>query len=195
MFSGIVEEIGAVRQIVSKENLSVLEIQARTAMKEVKRGASIAVDGVCLTVRDIKGKTLVFDMMRETLMGTTLGLLKKGNPVNLERALKANSRIDGHFVTGHIDAIGTVKKKIVEKNYIELQIESRRDVIKYVAVKGSVCLDGVSLTVGKVSKKYFSVHLIPFTNDHTTLGRKKVGGRVNIETDILAKYVLNSKRT
>jgi riboflavin synthase len=191
MFSGIVEEIGAVRRITLEENLSVLEVRARMVLKGVKRGASMAIDGVCLTVRDIKDKVLVFDVTRETLLKTTLGFLKQGARVNLEPALKANSRIGGHFVTGHVDDIGTIRYKITRKNYTELQIALKKDIAKYIVQKGSVCLDGVSLTVGKVTKKYFTVYLIPFTLQVTTLGQKKEGDMVNIETDILAKYILN----
>ena len=153
----------------------------------------MAVDGACLTVRDIKDRVLVFDVMRETLLKTTLGTLKKGGRVNLERPLKANSRIDGHFVTGHVDGVATISNKITGKNYTEIWIALTQDTARYIVRKGSVCLDGVSLTVGKVTKKFFVAHLIPFTKNVTTLGEKAKGDKVNIETDILAKYMLSGK--
>ncbi|OGX37333.1 MAG: riboflavin synthase subunit alpha [Omnitrophica WOR_2 bacterium RIFCSPHIGHO2_02_FULL_52_10] len=195
MFNGIVEEIGIVKWVNAMKNLAVLEIQAPTVWKGAKRGGSMAVNGACLTVRDIRNKILVFDVMRETLLKTTLGSLKKGGRVNLERPLKANSRIDGHFVTGHVDGVGTINTKITGKNYTEIRVALKPDIAKYIVRKGSVCLDGVSLTVGKVTKKFFAVHLIPFTKKVTTLGQKGKGDKVNIETDILAKYMLTGKPT
>jgi len=191
MFSGIVEEIGMVEQINSKRNLSVLKVRTKKILKGVKTGASIAIDGACLTVTKITNNTLTFDIMRETLLKTTLSLLKPKKKVNLERALKANSRIDGHFVTGHIDAIGVIRNSIIKKNYTEFQINIRKDLAKYIVPKGSICVDGVSLTVGEVKGTYFSVYLIPFTKKVTILKAKKKGDKVNIETDILAKYILN----
>lgn len=194
MFNGIVEEIGTVDALERRKNLAVLKVRARKALKGTNPGDSIAVDGVCLTVTDKRKDILAFDMMRETVSKTSLGRLRRGDKVNLERALKADGRVNGHFVTGHIDGVGRVEARIVEANYMELSIRTPKGLGRYIASKGSVCLDGVSLTVGKVSKDRFSVYLIPFTKQVTTLGSKKKGGRVNIETDILAKYLLNSVR-
>lgn len=191
MFTGIIEEIGIVETISSKKNLSILRVRARKVLKDAKQGTSIAVNGVCLTVTDVKKDVLVFDIMLETLLKTNLGALKSKSPVNLERALKANGRIDGHFVSGHVDDMGTIKAKITGENYTELQISTKRNLMKYIAPKGSVCLDGVSLTIGEVQKTYFSIYLIPFTLEVTTLGSMKKGDKINIETDILAKYILN----
>lgn len=191
MFSGIVEETGTVKRISSRKNLSILEVRAKKVLKGTKSGASIAVNGVCLTVTKIRRGVLVFDIMRETLLKTTLGDLGPKDLVNLERALKASGRVDGHFVTGHVDAVGTVNARITKENYTELRIDVPKDLMKYIVSKGSVCLDGVSLTVGAVQKTYFSVYLIPFTTEVTTLGSRKKGDKVNIETDILAKYILN----
>ena len=193
MFTGIVEEMGIVEGIVSKKNLSVLRVRAKKILKDAKEGTSIAVNGVCLTVTRIKGGVLTFDIMRETLLKTNLGKLKSKNRVNLERALKANGRIDGHFVSGHVDDMGIVTDRITGENYTELRIRIRKDLRKYIAPKGSVCLDGVSLTVGEVKKTYFSVYLIPFTLQVTTLGGLRKGDHVNVETDVLAKYILNKK--
>ena len=191
MFTGIIEEMGIVEGIVSKKNLSVLMVRAKKVLKGVKRGTSIAVNGVCLTVTNIKRDVLMFDIMRETLLKTNLGTLRPRSCVNLERALKANGRIDGHFVSGHVDDMGKVTARITGENYTELRISFRKDLMKYIVPKGSVCLDGVSLTVGEVKKAYFSVYLIPFTLEVTTLGEVKKGDKINIETDILAKYILN----
>jgi len=191
MFSGIIEEIGTVEQINSKTNLSALKVRAKKILKGVKPGASIAVDGTCLTVTGIKSNVLTFDVMRESLLKTTLGSLKIKAKVNLERALMANGRIDGHFVTGHVDMVGVIKNKVTKASYTEIKISITKDLARYIVPKGSICLDGVSLTVGEVKQSYFSAYLIPFTKQVTTLGLKKKGDKVNIETDILAKYILN----
>jgi len=191
MFSGIVEEMGTVQGLNSLKNLSILKVRAKKVIKGTKLGASIAVDGACLTVVGIQKNILMFDIMRETLLKTTLGSLKAQSQVNLERALRANSRIDGHFVTGHIDSVGVVKEKTMRKNYIEYKIGMKKELSRYIVPKGSVCLDGVSLTIGEVRRSYFSVYLIPFTKKMTTLGAKKAGDRINIETDILAKYLFH----
>ena len=155
-------------------------------------GDSIAVNGVCLTVTNVREDILTFDIMRETLIKTNLGTLQPKSRVNLERALKANGRIDGHFVSGHVDDLGRIIARITGENYTELRIGIKKSLMKYIAPKGSVCLDGVSLTIGEVKKTYFSVYLIPFTLEVTTLGAMKKGDKVNIETDILAKYILNN---
>ncbi len=192
MFNGIVEEIGTVDALERRKNLSVLKVRARKVMSGTKLGDSIAVEGVCLTVTDKNKNILAFDMMRETVNKTSLGRLRRGDKVNLERALKAGGRVSGHFVTGHIDDVGRIEQRIVEANYEELSIRLPKRLGKYIVPKGSVALDGVSLTVGKVGKERFSVYLIPFTKQVTTLGMKKKGDPVNIETDILAKYFFGS---
>ncbi|MBF0483246.1 MAG: riboflavin synthase [Candidatus Omnitrophica bacterium] len=190
MFSGIVEETGIVQKIDQKPNLHTLFIKAKKVLKDTAAGDSICVSGVCLTVTKRIKDVLVFDIMLETIRKTTLGVLKVGGKVNLERALKMESRISGHFVSGHVDNMETVKNIITGENYTELQITISKELKKFVVQKGSVCLDGVSLTVGDVRKNDFSVYLIPFTLDVTTLGINKKGDKINIETDILAKYVM-----
>ncbi len=190
MFSGIVEEYGEVVSIKEKKNLSVIKIKAKKVTRATKAGDSISVAGVCLTVVNIKSGVLTFDIMKETIEKTTLGKLKPKKKVNLERALKMSDRISGHFVSGHVDNMETIKNIVTGPNYTELQITVRKDLSKYIVPKGSVCLDGVSLTVGDVRKTFFSVYLIPFTLEVTTLGQNKKGDRINIETDILAKYIL-----
>ncbi|MCD4779316.1 MAG: riboflavin synthase [Candidatus Omnitrophica bacterium] len=191
MFSGIVEETGSIVGITHKKNLCVLDIQAQNAGKGTKQGDSVSVNGVCLTVTKVLKKVLSFDLMLETLEKTSLGQLSKGDKVNLERALKMSDRISGHFVTGHVDDMGTVKKIITDTNYTEIQISLKVNLMKYIVAKGSVSLDGVSLTIGDVRKRDFSVYLIPFTLEVTNLGLKQKGDKVNVETDILAKYILS----
>jgi len=191
MFSGIVEEMGTVNTLVVRKNLSVLKVKAKKVFRGLKMGDSVSVNGACLTVTGVKQGVVTFDMMKETLEKTSLGDLKKGQSVNLERALRANARLNGHFVTGHVDAVGSIKDVVVGENYIELKITVPRILMKYIVEKGSVCVDGVSLTVGMVKSDTFSVYLIPFTKDVTTLGAKVKEDSVNIETDILAKYILN----
>ncbi|MCK5082222.1 MAG: riboflavin synthase [Candidatus Omnitrophica bacterium] len=194
MFTGIVEEMGTVEAISSKKNLSVLKVRAKKVLGGTAQGTSISVNGVCLTVTKRKKDILEFDIMLETLLKTNLGTLKPKGRVNLERAMKANGRIDGHFVSGHVDDMGRIKAKITGENYTELQISTKRSLMKYIAPKGSVCVDGVSMTIGEVRKNTFSIYLIPFTLEVTTLGRVNKGDKINIETDILAKYILNSKK-
>ncbi|MBF0479257.1 MAG: riboflavin synthase [Candidatus Omnitrophica bacterium] len=190
MFSGIVEETGIVQKIDQKPNLHTLFIKGRKVLEDANAGDSICVSGVCLTVTKRISDVLVFDIMLETIRKTTLGVLKPGSRVNLERALKMESRISGHFVSGHVDQMETIKDVVTGENYTELRITVSPSLKKYIVPKGSVCLDGVSLTVGDVRKNDFSVYLIPFTLDVTTLGLNKKGDSINIETDILAKYVL-----
>lgn len=191
MFTGIVEEIGQVKTFKQKTNLSVLTVSALKASKGIGLGDSVAVNGVCLTVTDIKKNNLSFDLMSETLKSTNLNMLKEGSAVNLERAMKANSRVNGHFVTGHVDEVGILLEKIEDKNYLELRISYPAAIKKFLVKKGSVCLDGVSLTIGEVTRQYFSVYLIPFTKDVTTLGKKAKKAKINIEIDILARYIQN----
>jgi len=191
MFSGIVEELGWVEKIRKDVNLTTLCLRAKIVSKGIKIGDSVSVDGVCLTVTQKKGERLFFDVMKETLDKTILGKLKVKERVNLERALKVNDRISGHFVTGHIDGVGEIAKIIKGKNYVEMHVKAARGLIRYIVPKGSICINGVSLTVGIVGKNYFSFFLIPYTNELTNLGLKKEGQRVNVETDVLAKYVLN----
>jgi riboflavin synthase len=189
MFTGIIEEIGLVRKHDKKINLSVLAVQANKICRGLKLGSSICVDGVCLTVTAINGKVLTFDVMLETLNKTTLGLRKCNDKVNMERAIKSNGRLDGHIVTGHIDLVSVVKRLIKKENYLEIQIDLDRAIKKYIVPKGSICVNGVSLTVGEVTKDYFSVYIIPATERETNLGVLKIKQPVNIEVDILARYI------
>jgi len=191
MFTGIIEELGTVTSLRKKVNLATLRIKANKILRGLKVGDSVAVDGVCLTVSAIENQVLCFDVMRETLKVTALKHCVQASKVNLERALKFNDRLSGHFVTGHIDEIGKIENKISKKNYTELKIRLPKRLAPYIVPKGSICLDGVSLTVGEVSKTSFSAYLIPYTKQVTTLGLKKKNDHINIEADILSKYVMN----
>lgn len=189
MFTGIVEGTGTVAGLKQQENLAVLSLRAPGLSRGVKPGDSVAVDGVCLTVRRISRGVLVFDMMKETLEKTTLGACRAGDKVNMERALRAQGRLGGHYVTGHVDDMALLTKVIEGPNYTEFRFRVGAAMRPYLAEKGSICLDGVSLTVGRVFPAGFSVYLIPFTLKATTLGMKKPGERANLEVDILARYV------
>ena len=192
MFTGIVEELGIVKSLERKRDFAVLLVSAKIILKGIKKGDSVAISGACLTVTTIRKNELSFDIMKESLDKTTLKILKKGDRVNLERAMKMGSRFNGHFVTGHVDNVGKILKRIDSPNYTELQISGHRSLARFIVEKGSICLDGVSLTVGKVLKNGFVVYLIPFTKKITTLGSKKPGDTVNIEIDTLAKYILRT---
>jgi len=190
MFTGIVEEIGIVKEVKRKKNLSTLTITAKKIWRGIKQGDSIAVDGVCLTVTRKRGRLLTFDVMKETLRASLLGDLKAKDCVNLERSLRLNGRLDGHFVTGHVDGVGTVREKLTRKNYVEIKVGLTKALLKYIVPKGSVSVNGVSLTVGEVKTRQFSFYMIPYTKQMTTLRSTKMGDKVNIETDLLAKYIL-----
>ncbi|MBF0485765.1 MAG: riboflavin synthase [Candidatus Omnitrophica bacterium] len=193
MFTGIIETISQVMALQKKKNLYVFKVAAPKMFNDVKVGDSIANDGACLTVTSMKGGCFEFDLMKETLDATTLKHLSPGKFVNLERAMKAEARMGGHFVTGHVDAVGVIKKIKTLPNYVEYRISIPQTLMRYVVPKGSVTIDGISLTVGEVKKDWFAVYFIPHTLEVTTIGRKKAGDEVNIETDLLAKYLLKAK--
>lgn len=189
MFTGIIEEMGIVKSIKSK----VITIEANKIFDDLKLGDSVAVNGTCLTVSSFEGKVSpkIFnaDITSETLSRTNLGDLKSGFKVNLERALTLNGRLGGHIVSGHIDGVGIIKNISKNAEDIELTIEVPPNLMKYIIEKGSVAVDGISLTVAKVNKNYFSVAIIPHTLKETILYYKKAGDKVNIENDIIGKYV------
>lgn len=193
MFTGIIEELGIVKAVEFKKNLALLVVEVSKILKGTKLGDSISINGVCLTVTKIKGKQLSFDIMKETLLKTNLGRLKSKDKVNLERALKFGDRLGGHFVTGHIDGMAVIRKKNSKPNFIEVEFSLDKNLKKFLVPKGSICIDGVSLTVGKVKEKSFTVYLIPHTLELTTLGFKRSQDTVNIEADILTKYALAIK--
>ncbi len=188
MFTGIVEEMGIVEKIV-KGKLMHLVLRAETVLRDTKIGDSINANGVCLTVVNLDKKRIAFDVMKETQETANLKFLKVGEGVNLERAMSANSRFGGHIVSGHIDGVGVVRKKIKGADEFWLQIEADKTLIAYLVNKGSIAIDGVSLTVVDVRKNSFGAALIPHTLKNTTLGFKEVKNKVNLEIDMLSKYV------
>ncbi len=194
MFTGIVEITSRVQSLTKRQNLFVLSVIKPKMFNDVKVGDSVANDGVCLTVTAIKAGCFHFDLMKETLEATTLKHLAAGKEVNLERAMKAEARIGGHFVAGHVDAVGVIQDIRTLPNYVEYRISIPKKLMRYVVPKGSVTIDGISLTVGAVKKDWFAVYFIPHTLEVTTIGKKKIGNGVNIETDLLAKYILNAGR-
>ncbi len=190
MFTGIIEQLGKVKAIEKKSNLIVLKVDASALAKKIHLGDSVAINGVCLTATKKTGKVISFDLMKETIEKTSLKEVGVGSGVNLELALKANSRFGGHFVSGHVDEMGAINKIEKAKNWVAMYISLSKANRKYIVPKGSVTIDGISLTVGKVLQSGFAVYLIPYTLKVTNLGNKKVRDSVNIETDILAKYIL-----
>lgn len=189
MFSGIIEDMGTVKRIDTAESIVTLQLFAAKIAGEVEARQSISVNGVCLSVVQVQEKLISFEIIPETLKRTNLSLLKPKDIVNLERAVRVDGRIDGHFVTGHIDAIGTISKKEKRPGEVMMEIESPAPILRYLVLKGSVAVDGVSLTVSAQHDHSFAVSLIPYTLKQTILGLKKEKDTVNIECDILAKYI------
>ncbi len=185
MFTGIVEEIGTVKM----KKAGVLELNATKVLEDVHLGDSIAVNGVCLTVTSFTSHSFCVDVMPETFRRTSLGILKPGSKVNLERAMAANGRFGGHIVAGHVDATGTISNVQAEDNAVWMTIETPRALLKYIIEKGSITMDGVSLTVAAVSNHDFKVSLIPTTAAETILLSKNVGDPINLEVDMIGKYV------
>ena len=188
MFTGIIEEIGTVRSVQNGAASSVLTVSASVVLEDVKLGDSIAVNGTCLTVCRTDGTGFSADVMPETMRRTNLGRLRPGSAVNLERAMPANGRFGGHIVSGHIDGTGTVRKLRREDNAVWVTIAAEPSVLRYLIEKGSVAIDGISLTVVRVTRQDFSVSVIPHTAKETTLLSRRPGDAVNLECDILAKY-------
>jgi riboflavin synthase len=189
MFTGIVREIGTVVQAsVAAEGMR-LAVETVTAAESSNVGDSVAVNGACLTMTRLDGKVFHADVMRETLDKTTLGSLRSGEKVNLELALAAGERFGGHFVLGHVDDVGIVAEKRREGDSVVMGFSAPPELIKYLVPKGSVAVDGVSLTVTEISESGFRVGLIPHTLDVTTLGARGIGDRVNLEADMIGKHV------
>ncbi len=189
MFTGIIEEVGTVLGIRRGAKSVVLDISADNILADVRIGDSIAVNGVCLTATSVNNNSFTADVMPETLSRSSLADLKSGSHVNLERAMAANGRFGGHIVSGHIDGTGTIKRIRKDDNAVRYEISADRTILKYIVEKGSVTIDGISLTVTEVSEKSFSVSVIPHTLSVTILGEKSVGSIVNLENDIIGKYV------
>jgi riboflavin synthase len=189
MFTGIVEELGTVRRVLPGARAGKIVIGARKVLEDVHIGDSIAVNGVCLTVVAASADEFTADVMPETLRKSGLGRLKAGDPVDLERAMAANGRFGGHIVSGHIDGTGTIKETRPEQNAVIVTIAAPRHILDLVVEKGSIAIDGISLTVASVTPTTFSVSLIPHTAAETVLLKKHAGDVVNLENDIVGKYV------
>lgn len=189
MFTGIIEEIGTVRRIEHGAKGARLTIQAKTVLEDTRIGDSIATNGVCLTVVSMTGDSFSADVMAESLRRSSLGTLQGGSPVNLERAMAANGRFGGHIVSGHIDGTGTIASQKREDNAVWVKIKTPAPLLRYIVEKGSIAIDGVSLTVAAVTDTDFSVSLIPHTGAQTILLGKKPGDPVNLECDVIGKYV------
>ncbi|MGC2425239.1 MAG: riboflavin synthase [Nitrospirota bacterium] len=196
MFTGIIEELGTVKAINKGRESATLEIGAEKVVEGLNLGDSVAVNGVCLTVIDFdneqsrrKSNGFTAEVMAETLRKSNLGRLKSGDRVNLERAMRLGDRLGGHLVAGHVDATGTIKSTVREDIATVFTVEAPEDILRYVIEKGSVAIDGISLTVVDYDKKSFRVSIIPHTASQTTLGFKKSGDTVNLEADMLAKFV------
>jgi len=189
MFTGIVEEIGAVKALAKSRTGTRLSILAATVMKDLPIGASISVNGACLTVVAKNKKEFSVDVSPETIAVTNLGKLTAGSPVNLERAMKLNERIGGHLVAGHVDGTGIIRERRQEGNAIILLVEAPKEILRYCIPKGSITVDGISLTINEVADRSFSVSIIPHTARVTTLGLKQQGDTVNVESGLIGKYV------
>ncbi|MDS0526936.1 riboflavin synthase [Clostridium sp. SHJSY1] len=189
MFTGIVEELGEIKSIKNGEKSSVLVIKANKVLQNTRLGDSICTNGVCLTVTNINGDAFEADVMAETLRRSNLGELRKSSKVNLERALSLQDRLGGHLVSGHIDGIGEIISIQKEDNATWFQIKLEESLLRYVVEKGSIAIDGISLTVAYVDDKSFKVSIIPHTAKETVLLMKGIGEKVNIECDIVGKYI------
>lgn len=189
MFTGLVEEIGRVQSVVKSARSARITIRAVKVLEDVKPGDSISTNGVCLTVTEFTSVSFSVDVMAETMRRSNLHSLSPGDEVNLERALRLGDRLGGHMVSGHIDGIGTITNYEKEDNAVWVTIETLPEILRYIVQKGSIAIDGISLTVAYVDDIQFKVSVIPHTRDITTLLRKKAGDVVNLECDMVGKYV------
>ena len=189
MFTGIIEDVGTVKGIQRGAKSVILTISSAKIVEGVRIGDSIAVNGICLTATTVSGDAFTADVMPETMKRTSLGELKPGSSVNLERAMPADGRFGGHIVSGHIDGTGVIKDITREDNAVWYTIGADSTILKYIVEKGSIAIDGISLTVAYVDDNVFKVSIIPHTLKETILGMKKIGDKVNLENDIIGKYV------
>ena len=190
MFTGIIQSKGSIKEIFSSSDGARLKINTHVLdLSDTNVGDSIAVDGVCLTVTELTESSFTADVSNETLTCTTFSALKQGKNVNLERSLRVNQGIDGHLVSGHVDGIGAVNSIKKDGDSVRLKIEVQGNIIKYMAKKGSICINGVSLTVNSVENNFFDVNIVPHTLSATTLGDLSLQSNVNIEIDQIARYV------
>ncbi|MGN6711574.1 riboflavin synthase [Anaerocolumna jejuensis] len=189
MFTGIIEEIGILKEIRKSAQSSVLTIQGKVIFNDLHLGDSVAVNGVCLTVTGCSGDTFQADVMHETLNRSSLGSLKRKSPVNLERAIPVNGRFGGHMVSGHIDGVGVISKIRKEDNAVWYTFRAQERILRYIIEKGSIAVDGISLTIASVSGEDFSISAIPHSVKSTILSQKAVGDMVNLENDLVGKYI------
>ena len=189
MFTGIIEEIGVVSEVKRASQGAVLTVDASDVLTDSNVGDSIAIDGVCLTMTQADSTRFTADISAETLRRTTLGDRSRGDGVNLERSLQLNSRLGGHIVLGHVDDVGVISGWRDEGDSSMMRVSASPDVMRYVVFKGSICVDGISLTIANLFETKFEIALIPHTKQVTTIGKKRVGDRVNIEVDLLGRYV------
>ena len=189
MFTGIVEEVGKMKSLAIAGTSGKIAIRAKKVLEGTKIGDSIAVNGICLTVVSLQPDGFTADIMAETVRRSSLGKSRAGDQVNLERAMAADGRFGGHIVSGHIDGTGTIRSLKREENAVWVAVETTQKILELIVEKGSICIDGISLTVAKVEKNEFQVSVIPHTGEETTLLGKNPGDLVNLETDIVGKYV------
>ncbi len=190
MFTGIIQAKGSVQEVISSKEGAHLKINSNTLnLSDSKIGDSIAVDGVCLTVTELSEDWFSADVSNETMSCTTFSELSQGQSVNLERSLRLNQGIDGHLVSGHVDGIGEIHSIDEDGDSVRIKVEVQGDIMKYIANKGSICINGVSLTVNSVESNIFDVNIVPHTFSVTTLGDLKLNSFVNLEIDLIARYV------
>ena len=189
MFTGIIEECGTLQKMTAGAKAGKIRVLAKKVLEGLQTGDSIAVNGICLTVTEFDQNGFVADVMPETVHRTAFSELTAGSPVNLERALTLSSRLGGHIVSGHIDGTGEILEIKEDENAIVYRIRAPYEILRGIVEKGSVAIDGISLTVVEVDKDWFSVSVIPHTRKETSLGAKKAGSRVNLENDVIGKYV------
>lgn len=190
MFTGIIEELGKINRIIKASSTSSLEITCKKILEDIEIGASISVNGICLTVTKFSANSFYADVMNETYKKTSLSTLKKNDVVNLERAMPINSRFSGHIVSGHIDGTGKISSIKKDNNSYIYKIKAKKEILDLIVEKGSIAIDGISLTVFELTPISFSVSIIPHTNKVTILHNKKIGDLVNLENDIFAKYII-----
>jgi riboflavin synthase len=189
MFTGLIEEVGEITSVTKKGNSAQITVKAEKITPESKIGDSISTNGVCLTVTEKTSKTFTVDVMPETMNRSNLKNLKFGSKVNLERALKVGDRLDGHMVSGHVDGVGYISDYKKEDNAVWVTVKADKNTLKYIIEKGSIAVDGTSLTVAYVDDTNFKVSIIPHTGDATTLLNKHIGDEVNLECDMVGKYI------
>ena len=192
MFTGIIEDIGEINDLVNTDFGKKLSIKTNSIdIDDIKLGDSIAINGICLTVIDKKNNLLLFDVVEETINCTNFNRIEVGHYVNLERAMVATSRFDGHILQGHIETVGILKNKKNISDSLILTIEVSRKFLKYCILKGSIAINGISLTIAEINENLISIAIIPHTNNHTNIKYLDIGSEVNIETDLIAKYIEN----